>query len=58
MSKSQTVNKKTGTPSKAKQSEKRNAEFETMSQRQNRSGKGRQQNGSDGTGVKGRGSNH
>jgi hypothetical protein len=32
-------------------------QFETMSQRQNRSGKGRQQNGSDGTG-KGRGSNH
>jgi hypothetical protein len=32
-------------------------QYETMSQKQNRSGKGRQQNGSDGTG-KGRGSNH
>jgi hypothetical protein len=32
-------------------------QFETMSQKQNRQGKGRQQNGSDGTG-KGRGSNH
>ncbi len=32
-------------------------QFETMSQKQNRHGKGRQQNGSDGTG-KGRGSNH
>jgi len=32
-------------------------QYETMSQQQNRHGKGRQQNGSDGTG-KGRGSNH
>ena len=30
----------------------------TQSQRQNRSGKGRAQNGSDGTGNGGRGSNH
>jgi hypothetical protein len=34
------------------------AQYETMSQQQNRHGKGRQQNGSDGSGVKGRGSNH
>jgi len=33
-------------------------EYETMSQQQNRHGNGRQQNGSDGSGVKGRGSNH
>lgn len=33
-------------------------EFETMSQQQNRHGKGRQQSGSDGSAVKGRGSNH
>jgi len=33
-------------------------QYETMSQAQNRSGKGRQQNGSDGGSSKGRGSNH
>ena len=33
-------------------------EFETMSQIQNRYGKGRQKNGSDGSSPEGRGSNH
>jgi hypothetical protein len=33
-------------------------EYETMSQQQNRHGKGRQQNGSDGSGIEARGSNH
>ena len=33
-------------------------EFETMSQQQNRYGKGRQQSGSDGSDIKRRGSNH
>ena len=33
-------------------------EFETMSQIQNRYGKGRQQSGSDGSSSEGRGSNH
>lgn len=33
-------------------------EFETMSQIQNRYGKGRQKNGSDGGSTQGRGSNH
>lgn len=37
---------------------KSNPEFETMSQRQNRYGKGRQKNGSDGSSTEGRGSNH
>ena len=38
--------------------EERNPEFETPSQRRNRDGKGRGQNGSDGGSTKGRGSNH
>jgi len=42
---------------RGKADDKSEPQFETMSQQQNRSGKGRQQNGSDGTG-KGRGSNH
>ena len=33
-------------------------EFETMSQVQNRYGKGREKNGSDGSSTEGRGSNH
>ncbi|MGZ5287722.1 MAG: hypothetical protein ACXWB9_11075 [Flavisolibacter sp.] len=58
MSKSSKNKTKEETPVKAKASEKRSVEYETMSQQQNRAGKGRQQNGSDGTSVKGRGSNH
>jgi hypothetical protein len=41
-----------------KQREKQSPEYETMSQWQNRHGKGRQQNGSDGSPNIGRGSNH
>lgn len=43
----------------AKRGKKREShEFETMSQIQNRYGKGRQKNGSDGSSTEGRGSNH
>lgn len=38
--------------------QERHPEFETPSQRRNRDGQGRGQNGSDGGSTKGRGSNH
>ncbi|MGE5520209.1 MAG: hypothetical protein ACM3VS_09815 [Candidatus Dadabacteria bacterium] len=41
-----------------KQKDKQSPEYETMSQRQNRHGKGRERNGSDGGSNIGRGSNH
>jgi len=43
---------------KAKSGSRNSHEFETMSQIQNRYGKGRQVNGSDGGSSLGRGSNH
>ncbi len=55
---------KNNKPSKAKSSSKtkkvspRSHEYETMSQIQNRYGKGRQHSGSDGSSNEGRGSNH
>jgi hypothetical protein len=48
--KKQEVLKETGAP--------RQPEFETPSQRRNRDGEGRGPNGSDGSGNRGRGSNH
>lgn len=47
---------KTKTPAKKRKDEAH--EYQTMSQIQNRYGKGRQQNGSDGGSNEGRGSNH
>jgi len=51
----QKTNKKT---TKRDRKEERSHEFETMSQIQNRYGKGRQRNGSDGTNMQGSGNNH
>ena len=44
--------------SKKAVAKKESHQFETMSQKQNRTGKGRQKNGSDGSSNSGRGSNH
>jgi hypothetical protein len=49
---------KTKKPVKGKKDESKTHEFETMSQVQNRYGKGREHNGSDGGSNEGRGSNH
>jgi hypothetical protein len=49
-------NKKTGNKNISKRKE--SPEFETMSQAQNRHGKGRQQNGSDGGSKQAVGNNH
>jgi hypothetical protein len=49
-------NKKTA--SKKSGSDKQSHEFETMSQKQNRYGGGRERSGSDGSNPSGRGSNH
>jgi len=49
---------KTKTSSKTKKDISRAHEFETVSQIQNRYGKGRQHSGSDGSSNEGRGSNH
>jgi hypothetical protein len=51
------TNKTKASPRKTK-NEMQSHEYETMSQVQNRYGKGRQQNGSDGGSNHGRGSNH
>jgi hypothetical protein len=58
MDKRKENNRKKNNASRVSTSRDDQKEFETMSQQQNRHGKGRQQNGSDGTAVKGRGSNH
>jgi hypothetical protein len=52
-----TVSKPSSSPKQRKQSDE-GSQFETMSQQQNRHGKGRQHNGSDGSPNGGRGSNH
>jgi len=44
--------------SPSKKKKETSHEYETMSQIQNRYGKGRQKNGSDGGSIQGRGSNH
>jgi len=44
--------------SSKKRNEAKSHEYETMSQIQNRYGKGREHSGSDGTSNEGRGSNH
>jgi len=49
---------KTKSSSKTKKDSTRSHEYETMSQIQNRYGKGRQHSGSDGSSNEGRGSNH
>ena len=49
---------KTKTSSKRKKDLYQSHEFETMSQIQNRYGKGREHSGSDGSNNEGRGSNH
>jgi len=49
---------KTKTSSKTKKPSRQSHEYETMSQIQNRYGKGRQHSGSDGGSNEGRGSNH
>ena len=49
---------KTKASSKKRKSETQSHEFETMSQIQNRYGKGREKSGSDGSSNEGRGSNH
>jgi hypothetical protein len=49
---------KTKKAAKAKKDESKTHEFETMSQIQNRYGKGREHNGSDGGSNEGRGTNH
>jgi hypothetical protein len=49
---------KTKPSSKAKKDSSKSHEYETMSQVQNRYGKGRQHSGSDGSSNEGRGSNH
>jgi len=52
-------NKPAGSKKPASGKKKREThEFETMSQIQNRYGKGRQKSGSDGSSTEGRGSNH
>jgi hypothetical protein len=49
---------KTKVSSQKKRDKMQSHEYETMSQIQNRYGKGRQHSGSDGTSNEGRGSNH
>jgi len=49
---------KTKTSSRKRRNETRSHEYETMSQIQNRYGKGREHSGSDGSSNEGRGSNH
>lgn len=49
---------KTKTSTSKTKTESRSHEYETMSQIQNRYGKGREHNGSDGGSNEGRGSNH
>jgi hypothetical protein len=49
---------KTKVSSHKKRDKMQSHEYETMSQIQNRYGKGRQHSGSDGTSNEGRGSNH
>ncbi|HTM92209.1 MAG TPA: hypothetical protein VL095_07320 [Flavisolibacter sp.] len=49
---------KTKVSSSKKRNEMKSHEYETMSQIQNRYGKGREHSGSDGTSNEGRGSNH
>jgi len=49
---------KSKTTSKSKKDLNHSHEFETMSQIQNRYGKGREHSGSDGSSNEGRGSNH
>lgn len=56
--KKKNTNSKTKTSSIKKRNESDTHEFETMSQIQNRYGKGRQKSGSDGSSNVGRGSNH
>lgn len=56
-SKNSKTSKKTVASGKTRQSAKSH-EFETMSQVQNRYGKGRERNGTDGIGAQPRGSNH
>jgi hypothetical protein len=51
-------NNKAKVSSKKTKEENQSHEYETMSQIQNRYGKGREQNGSDGSSNGGRGSNH
>jgi hypothetical protein len=51
-------NSKTKKQAASKKNAGQSHEFETMSQRQNRYGKGRERNGSDGTSAPARGSNH
>ena len=51
-------NNKTKVTSSKKKSDKQSHEYETMSQVQNRYGKGREHKGSDGGTNEGRGSNH
>jgi hypothetical protein len=51
-------NSKTKASSKKVKDESRSHEYETMSQIQNRYGKGRERSGSDGGSNEGRGSNH
>ena len=58
MSNDSNKTRKTKTPSKKKTRKNQSHEFETMSQIQNRYGKGREHNGSDGGSNEGRGSNH
>jgi len=53
-----TKNNKTKVSARKKKNETQASEYETMSQAQNRHGKGREQNGSDGSSNVGRGSNH
>ena len=57
MNKRKTGSKKKNDDARHAASIKTPKEFETMSQQQNRHGKGREQNGSDGS-TKARGSNH
>ena len=49
---------KKNTEKKTASAKKPGRVYETMSQAQNRHGKGRERNGSDGTSSQGRGSNH
>jgi len=58
MSKEKTTKTKDQKKSSRKQGTDSSHEFETMSQQQNRYGKGREKNGSDGSSNDGRGSNH
>jgi hypothetical protein len=51
-------NNKTKASSKKVKDESRSHEYETMSQRQNRYGNGRERSGSDGGSTQARGSNH